>query len=211
MTSLRDALRSPMTWLVVLIAIAAVVVIAGSGDDDEAIDPDNLPAQTAAVEVTGTALPIFAEQDTAIGMTVPSVTATLRDGGMTEIGPDGTPRLIAFFAHWCPHCQAEVPVARDWLAHTDLPDGLEVIAVSTAVDPTADNYPPSAWFDREDWSTPVLLDDDNGSLAQAFGLRSFPFWVAVDADGSVVARAGSLDAAQLDAFAALVTDTAVTG
>ncbi|MEQ8842120.1 MAG: TlpA disulfide reductase family protein [Acidimicrobiales bacterium] len=198
-----------MTWVLVLIVVAAVVVFTGSGDNGspDAASPE-IAEETAPVEVAGTPLPPLAETDTAIGTPIPSVTASLMDGGTTTIGPDGTVRLIAFFAHWCPHCRAEVPVARDWLADTEIPGGVEVLAVSTAVEPSADNYPPSRWLDDEDWPTPVLLDDPDGAIARAFGLSSFPFWVAVDADGNVAARtSGGLTADQLDAFLA----TAVAG
>lgn len=204
MNNLPSILRSPMTWLIVLIVIAGAVVIAGGGDDG--VDET---AETAPVVVTGAALPRFSDPDTAAGLTIPTVEASLLDGGTTTIGPgDGTPRLLAFLAHWCPHCQAEVPVVRDWLATDPLPDGVEVLAISTAVASNADNYPPSEWFAREDWPTPVLVDDGDGSIANAFGLPGFPYWVAVDADGVVVARAGGeIETAQLDLLAGLAAGT----
>jgi hypothetical protein len=71
---------------------------------------------------------------------------------------------------------------------------VEILSVSTAVSPDRLNYPPSAWLEREDWAVPVLVDDADGSVAQAFGLSAFPFFVAVDAGGEVVARgSGELD------------------
>ena len=51
--------------------------------------------------------------DPAIGKTVPTLTGkSVYDGGAVTIGPDtggGKPQVIVFVAHWCPHCQAEVP------------------------------------------------------------------------------------------------------
>ena len=95
------------------------------------------------------------------------------------------------------------PVVVDWLEQNPLHDGVELIAVSTAVDPTGPNYPPSEWFEREHWPTPVLLDSQDDALSQAFGLTAFPYWVAIDADGEVVARvAGSLSEADLSALVA---------
>jgi hypothetical protein len=50
---------------------------------------------------------------------------------------------------------------------------------------------------------PVLADDEQSSAATAYGLSAFPFFVAVDAGGKVVARhSGELTPAQLDQLAA---------
>lgn len=202
-------LRSPMTWLLVIVAIAAGVVFVGSGDDGTTTDA-SIETETGPVDIYGTALPPYGEPDTGAGLAIPTIRATLLDGGSTELGPDGTSRVIGFFTHWCPVCQAEVPVARQWLASTTLPDGVEVVAVSTSVDPGGDNYPPSDWFAREDWPTPVILDDDRSSIAVAYGLTKFPYWVVVDAAGTVVTRtAGGLSADQLDDLVALAADTSV--
>ena len=61
---------------------------------------------------------------------------------------------IWFVAHWCPHCQAEVPRIVALAEQGRLPEGVDVAAVSTAVDATAPNYPPSAWLDRVGWPFP---------------------------------------------------------
>jgi hypothetical protein len=63
-----------------------------------------------------------------------------------------------------------------------------VYAVSTNADRTKDNYPPSAWLDREGWTFPTVADDTSGSAARAFGLRYFPTTVFVNSDGTVVLR-----------------------
>ena len=203
MTSLPAVLRSPMTWLVVLIVIAGVVVFTGS-DDESSGD------ETGPVEVVGDPLVAYSEPDTGAGLTIPTVEATTLDGEPIELGPDGTGRLIAFFAHWCPHCQAEVPVILDWLERTDLPAGVEMVAVSTAVESSAENYPPSDWFAREEWPTPVIRDDEAGTLARAYGLTRCPYFVAVAGDGTVVARVtGELTGSQLDVLAELVAGAGV--
>jgi thiol-disulfide isomerase/thioredoxin len=128
------------------------------------------------------------------------------DGTPVEIAPDGTAKLVVFLAHWCPHCQAEVPRLVDWMAGGGVPEGVEVVAVATATSPSRDNYPPSAWLEREGWPSPVLVDSATYDAATAYGLPSFPYFVALDADGNVTARAsGELTTAQLDALVRTAT------
>jgi len=75
--------------------------------------------------------------------------------------------------------------------------------VSTAVSRERPNWPPSAWLRDAGLNVPVLVDDGQSSAAAAYGLSAFPFFVAVDADGKVVARrSGELAPTQLDQLAA---------
>jgi cytochrome c biogenesis protein CcmG, thiol:disulfide interchange protein DsbE len=144
--------------------------------------------------------------DPAAGMTMPTLTGTTQDGEPMTFGPDGRAKIIVYLAHWCPHCQAEVPVVQDWVDAGNLPDSVDLLTVSTAIDERRPNYPPDEWLEREGWTAPVLVDDD-GSAAQASGLSAFPFFVAVDADGTVVGRAsGQLTPTQLSQIADLVAE-----
>ena len=111
----------------------------------------------------------------------------LADGSQTTVEP-GTAYVLAFVAHWCPHCQAEVPELVEWANAGGLPDGVEMVAVSTAINPEAGNYPPSAWFNEEAWPGSVIVDDANATLLSTYGFRGFPALVAIDADGTVTGR-----------------------
>ena len=195
-----------------VVAVLAVVAIFLTGGDDE-VTTDAVQEQ-GPVEVGGSALPPYpevqgfvapAEQDPAVGQTPPTLTGEGFDGGRVVIDPaDGTAKVVVFLAHWCPHCQAEVPVLQGWIDDGNLPEDVEVYAVSTAVTEARPNFPPSEWLEREGWTSPVLLDDPDQSAAAAWGLRSFPYLVFVDADGKVTRRAsGELPA---DQFAALVDE-----
>jgi cytochrome c biogenesis protein CcmG, thiol:disulfide interchange protein DsbE len=198
--------------LIVVAAIAAAVLVAlvaalvvGGGDDGgdgtatgtdggTATVPDDSP-----VTVTGTDLPPFDGDaaDPAVGTPMPTLQGTALDGSSLTIPTAGRPTMIVFLAHWCPHCQAEVPVVQDWVDGGGLPAGVDLVSVSTAVDPARPNYPPSEWLAREGWTAPVLVDGDEAALAAA-GLSAFPFFVAVDADGNVVQRtSGELTESQL--------------
>lgn len=185
--------------VVVLFGILAVALSRGGGDD--------VPAgveQTRSVTISGEALARHDDGiDAALGATVPEVEGESFDGAPVAIRRDGTPKLILFLAHWCPHCQNEVPVISDWLAEKGKPEGVELISVSTQVNQDQPNYPPSSWLEREKWEVPVVADDADSSTAEAFGLSAFPFFVAVDGEGRVVARtSGELE---VDALEALVT------
>jgi cytochrome c biogenesis protein CcmG, thiol:disulfide interchange protein DsbE len=211
----RSRSRAP---LILGIAIAAIVVVAlviavaiGGGDDDTATSGDNGTgsdaATTGTVVASGTPLPQLddPDNDPAIGMTFPTLTGVNQEGDPMTIEPDGRPKMVLFLAHWCPHCQREVPVVQKWVDDGNLPEGVDLVSVSTAIDPSRPNYPPDAWLAREGWTAPVLVDSDN-SAAEAVGLSAYPFFVAVDAEGKVAQRtSGELTTEQLDAFAAEIS------
>jgi thiol-disulfide isomerase/thioredoxin len=119
---------------------------------------------------------------------MPTLHGVTFDGTSVAIEPTGTPQVVVFLAHWCPHCQAEVPRLVD-LAGDGAFEGIDVTAVATGTSDLRDNYPPSAWLERENWSFPVLADDDRSSAAAAYGLPSYPFFVFIDAEGNIAGRA----------------------
>ncbi len=93
----------------------------------------------------------------------------------------------------------------EWVDDAGLPDGVDLAAVATGTDEGQPNFPPTTWLEDAEWPTPVLLDDADDTAGQAYGVSGFPFWVAIDADGNVVARtSGELSPEQLDALAATV-------
>jgi len=156
-------------------------------------------------EMTGPGLPAFVDsaQDAAVGLAAPEVSGTDFGDQPVTITNDGTAKMIMFVAHWCPHCQREVPIVSDWLAANPLPAGIDFYSVSTGVSDVRDNYPPSSWLERENWNVPVLMDDSVGSVAGAFGLNAYPYWVFVEADGTVAGRvSGGVEPATLNLIVA---------
>ena len=105
------------------------------------------------------------------------------------IAPTGNPQMLLFVAHWCPHCQAEVPVLSDWMNAGGLPADVELTTIATGTSADAPNYPPSEWLAEYSWPSPILADSEDQAAANAFGLPSYPYFVLVDGDGNVVARA----------------------
>ena len=208
-----------------MVVIALVVaLVAGSGDDDgdtatsgdvtredtsgspsAGAVPDDAPALAE-----GEDLPPLPEAgtDPAIGAPMPTVTGTGMDGRPLTVPTAGRPTMIVYVAHWCPHCQVEVPVVQQWVDGGGLPEGVDLVTVSTAIDPRRPNYPPADWLEAEGWTAPVLVDGE-GSAANAAGLTAFPFFVAVDANGDVVERtSGELGPDQLDAMVEELTAVA---
>jgi thiol-disulfide isomerase/thioredoxin len=201
-TTVNSKTRSYTPWAigagVVLVALVGAIVIAATRGDDLAADPAAI-VETNAVVIDGAALPELAGADTALGAPAPTATGTGFDGLRVDLLADGEPTVIGFFAHWCPVCQQEVDELSDHLRDGGLPDDVRVVAVSTGVRSDNTNYPPSAWFADEQWPAPVLLDDADNSLAEAYGLPAFPFWAAVDSDGRIVARlSGAIGASAFD-------------
>lgn len=186
------------------IALAAVLVTRST--DKTTVSASDSTVEVAKVRVSGAILSPMPEGDAvdpAVGTMAPSVSGQLFDGSGQSIKPGSGPLLLMFVAHWCPHCQREVPLVAKWADNTALA-GVTLQAVSTGVKPDLPNYPPSAWLARENWTIPTLVDDEDTTAANAFGLTSFPYFVAIDATGKVVKRAsGELTEAQFNELATL--------
>jgi thiol-disulfide isomerase/thioredoxin len=182
-------------------AVVAIALSQGGGSPSTSLAPS--PA-SASVDASAT-LPAYstgAASDPAIGLPAPEFSGLSFDGSTVSVSHDGRAKLLLFLAHWCPHCQNEVPVVQDWLDAGSLPAGVDLVSISTSSDPNRPNYPPSAWLEREGWTAPVVVDSAN-AIANAYGLTAFPYWVAVDADGNVADRlTGELTPEQIDAIVA---------
>jgi thiol-disulfide isomerase/thioredoxin len=127
--------------------------------------------------------------DAAVGQAAPTLRGVSFDGTPVSVLGTGRPTVVLFLAHWCPHCQAEVPQLQEWRDGGQLPADVDWASVSTGVRSNLDNYPPSAWLADEGWTVPTLADSEDGTAAVAYGLTNFPYFVAVRADGTVAARA----------------------
>jgi thiol-disulfide isomerase/thioredoxin len=185
----------------VLAGIALGISLAGGGGgDDETVDTN--VAQARPVEVAGTPLaPLGDGDDPAVGTPAPTLTGEGFDGEPVEIADDGRPKVVVFLAHWCPHCQREVPVLVDWVESGAKPDDVDLYGVATSTSPDRPNYPPSAWLEREGWTQPTLVDSEDSTAAAAYGLSAFPFFTAIDSDGNVAGRVtGELTPEELEAL-----------
>ena len=187
--------------IVAIVAVLGVVValVVGGGDDDDTAGDVN---PFRPVSVSGEPLPEFSQEirdgdldDPAVGQPVPVVSGVDYEGNATTIDPatDG-PTMIVLLAHWCPHCNAEIPVLNEWRDSGEIPDGLNIVGVSTGASPDAPNFPPDEWLVEMDWQWPVLADDRSPDANSpppamgAYGGTSYPTLVFVDGDGLVRER-----------------------
>lgn len=171
--------------IAVLAAIFAVVAFTTSEDSDASLEG---ASEFQNVVVVGDPLPKFgdASNDPAVGLAAPVLEGFGFLGNEVTTTP-GNPMLLVFLAHWCPFCQKEVPVLVKWNQSGLVPSDLDVIAVTTGTDPTQPNYPPSAWLANERWPElwPVLVDNEDQTAANTFGLSGYPFMVLIDGEGNV--------------------------
>jgi len=144
-------------------------------------------------------MPNDPQDTTATGIAYPKVTGENFDGDTVVIENDGKAKAIVFLAHWCPHCQVEVPRVNDWLnAGGDVKD-VDFYSVSTSMNSARPNYPPSDWLAPDNWQIPIIRDDKEGSVWSAYGAGGFPFWVFTNSDGTVALRtSGELQISQLE-------------
>lgn len=196
----RFPLGMVLAGVFTVLLIVTVFLTLDSGEPARA-DEYGTPA------VTGS-LPKLADSaaDPAVGTPAPEVVGAGFDGATVSITDDGRAKILLLVAHWCPYCQAEVAWVSPYLRDNPLPDGVDLYGIATAIDRTRENWPPSEWLAREGFAAPVVVDDRGNSVANAFGLPAYPYWVFVRADGTVAGRvSGGITPEDL---AAVVTELA---
>lgn len=181
--------------LIVWLAIA----IAGESDVDESV-------VYGEVTVEGDPLPFLqsGSPDAAIGLTAPTVTGESLDGEQLTIGPGENAKIIVMLAHWCPHCQAEVPIIQNWVESGGLPGGVDIYGTTVLTNrlQDGDTWPPSEWLASEGWTIPTIKDDQAGSIVEAYGLQGTPTYVVLGPDNENLGRlSGEIGVDGLNAIA----------
>jgi thiol-disulfide isomerase/thioredoxin len=169
--------------------------------------PDAWLPGVGPVAVIGDPLPRPPEtgDDPAIGMLAPVIVAETVGGEplTVDAAVDG-PTWLVFLAHWCPHCNREIPVINELRDAGRIPEGVNVVAISTAFSPDRPNWPPAEWLADLDWTYTAILDGIDPTSQSpyiadaAFGVGGYPFSVVIGGDGRVVTRfSGEHDANEL--------------
>ena len=189
--------RRAIVIVAVGVAVAAAVAIGiSSGTSAPSIDGSDpatiVTGQFQEVTVAGAALPVLPKSgdDPALGGPAPVLTGSdFRSNRVTVNSADDTrDTLLVFLAHWCPHCNEEVPKLIEWKEQGLVPANLRVVGITTGSRNDAPNWPPSDWIEEKKWPFEVLADDENQTAAMAYGLNAYPFMAIVDADGVLRAR-----------------------
>ena len=207
--------QSPTKWIVAAIAVVLVVIagiaIVGGGSDDGGSTNDGGSSQATAggdaptsgegvagefqpVTATGTALPPLEDSvpapgsDPAEGAPAPTLAGFDFAGAPVSVAPSGKPTLLVFLAHWCPHCNAEIPRLIEWKESGQMPDSLDVVGITTGSRDDQVNWPPSQWLVDMEWPWAVMADNEKQDAAYAMGVSGYPGLVLLDGDGTVLAR-----------------------
>ena len=170
-----------------IVLVVGLAVAIGVSLVDEPLD-GNLPE--GETTISGDALPEYAGENDiniSVGLQAPSFSGPDQNSEIISLEKNGKSKILLFLAHWCPHCQAEVPVVQEYIDTFGLPADVEVIGILTSIDRSRDNYPPHDWLVKEGWSETQIYDLDR-EIGTAYGLNAFPYWVTLDKDLKVVNR-----------------------
>jgi cytochrome c biogenesis protein CcmG/thiol:disulfide interchange protein DsbE len=223
---------SPTKWIVgalaiVLVVIAGIAIVGGGSDNgstndaaDGGSEVTNAPGESTVgeyqpVTYTGDALPMLEESvpapgtDPAEGAMAPVLKGFAFNGMEMTVKPAGKPVLLVFLAHWCPHCNAEIPRLIEWQESGQMPESLVVIGVATGSRDDQPNWPPSQWLVDMEWPWGVLADSESQDAAVAMGVGGYPGLVLLDGDGTVLARrSGEASVSELNDWVAAALPSA---
>ena len=210
--------NSRKTFLIIgagVLLAAAIAIGFSAGSDNATTQPrttvegEVAPGEFQPVTVVGDVLSPLGDgngnpaSDAAMGKTAPTLNGYTFAGKPVTIAPgaNGQPLMLVFLAHWCPHCNREVPRLIEWQEQGLVPEGLRVIGVTTSSRNDQANWPPSDWIEEMKWPFEVFVDSEMADAANAYGVDGFPFIAMVNAEGKIVGRhSGELELSDLDAF-----------
>ena len=208
-----DGMRTILYVVLVVVGIAGAVALGTSGgSSDTTTDtvvtvPGGVqPAEYQKVSATGGLLAPLPESgaDTETGKSVAVLKGYDLQGRPVTIDPagEGKATMVVFLAHWCPHCNREIPVLNKWRESGEVPTGLRVVGITTGSKADQANWPPSKWLTAMKWPFEVMADSEAQEAARAYGVGGYPFMAFVGANGKITARtSGEVPVEQLQIYA----------
>jgi hypothetical protein len=95
-------------------------------------------------------------------------------------------------------------VVQQWVDEGNLPEDVELISVVTSTNRSQPNWPPQDWLEEEGWTSPVIMDDEIGTVAGNYGMAGTPFYVVLDGENNNLGRlSGEIGTEGLEALTAL--------
>jgi cytochrome c biogenesis protein CcmG, thiol:disulfide interchange protein DsbE len=208
-----DSMRTILYVVLVVVGIAGAVALGTSGgSSDTTTDtvvtvPGGVqPAEYQKVSSTGGLLAPLPESgaDPETGKSVAVLKGYDLQGRPVTIDPagEGKATMVVFLAHWCPHCNREIPVLNKWRESGEVPTGLRVVGITTGSKADQANWPPSKWMTAMKWPFEVMADSEAQEAAAAYGVAGYPFIAFVGANGKITARtSGEIPVEQLQIYA----------
>jgi thiol-disulfide isomerase/thioredoxin len=208
-----DSMRTILYVVLVVVGIAGAVALGTSGgSSDTTTDtvvtvPGGVqPAEYQKVSSTGGMLAPLPESgaDTETGKSVAVLKGYDLQGRPVTIDPagEGKATMVVFLAHWCPHCNREIPVLNKWRESGEVPTGLRVVGITTGSKADQANWPPSKWMTAMKWPFEVMADSEAQEAAAAYGVAGYPFIAFVGENGKITARtSGEIPVEQLQIYA----------
>jgi len=157
--------------LVVLLGVVAAAHVAGNRLGDKSTQSPVAPAGA----------PQFSP---AVRYVPPLQGADMITGDSVTLHPTGRPLLVVFWAHWCPHCQVEMPRIEE-MYDQDGGDKYDIITVATFVRRGigADGYStPEDFVQSAGLTMPVILDS-TGQIARRWGVDGTPEMFIIEPSG----------------------------
>lgn len=197
-------MNKTILWIIGgVVGLGLIVGLAFSIASEESLDES---IAFGEITVEGANLPFLEDPSTdpALGVSAPTVSGGDWNDNQYSIAADGRPKIVIFLAHWCPHCQVEVPVVQDWINSGGLPSDVDMYSITVLSEKLRPNWPSQVWLEDEGWTVPVIMDDAQSSAALAYGMRGTPFYVVLDGENTNLGRfSGEVGVAGLEAMVQL--------
>lgn len=197
-------MNKTILWIIGgVVGLGLIVGLAFSIASEESLDES---IAFGEITVEGANLPFLEDPSTdpTLGASAPTVSGGDWNDNQYSIAADGRPKIVIFLAHWCPHCQVEVPVVQDWINSGGLPSDVDMYSITVLSEKLRPNWPSQVWLEDEGWTVPVIMDDAQSSAVLAYGMRGTPFYVVLDGENTNLGRfSGEVGVAGLEAMVQL--------